>query len=94
MMSPLKILALNMLKNPCHLDHLFRVALITAILLFTAVVNAQEINPAQMKRGAIIITAVEGKAVIIKPGAGHSPHSLADPAPIVDFILQHHAPSR
>ena len=32
--------------------------------------------------------------VIIKPGAGHSPHSLADPAPIVDFILQHHAPTR
>jgi len=71
-MSPLKILALNMLKNSCHLDHLFRVALITAILLFTAVVNAQEINPAQMKRGAIIITAVEGKAVIIKPGATES----------------------
>jgi hypothetical protein len=71
-MSPLKILALNMLKNPCHLDHLFRVALITAILSFTAVVNAQEINPAQMKRGAIIITAVEGKAVIIKPGATES----------------------
>ncbi len=27
--------------------------------------------------------------VIIKPGAGHSPHSLEDPAPIVDFLLRH-----
>lgn len=26
---------------------------------------------------------------IIKPGIGHHPHSLADPAPIVDFILSH-----
>ncbi len=26
--------------------------------------------------------------VIVKPGAGHSPHSLPDPAPIVDFILR------
>jgi len=27
--------------------------------------------------------------VIIKPGAGHGPHSLPDPTPIVDFILKH-----
>jgi pimeloyl-ACP methyl ester carboxylesterase len=27
--------------------------------------------------------------VIVKPGAGHSPHSLPDPKPIVDFILKH-----
>lgn len=27
--------------------------------------------------------------VILKPGAGHSPHSLEDPAPVVDFILRH-----
>jgi pimeloyl-ACP methyl ester carboxylesterase len=27
--------------------------------------------------------------VILKPGVGHHPHSLKDPAPIVDFILQH-----
>lgn len=27
--------------------------------------------------------------VILKPGGGHHPHSLKDPAPIVDFILQH-----
>jgi pimeloyl-ACP methyl ester carboxylesterase len=27
--------------------------------------------------------------IIIKPGGGHSPHSLADPKPIVDFILKH-----
>ncbi len=27
--------------------------------------------------------------VIMKPGVGHHPHSLKDPAPIVDFILQH-----
>lgn len=27
--------------------------------------------------------------VIIKPGAGHYPHSLTDPTPIVDFILKH-----
>jgi pimeloyl-ACP methyl ester carboxylesterase len=27
--------------------------------------------------------------VILKPGAGHSPHSLNDPTPVVDFILQH-----
>lgn len=26
--------------------------------------------------------------VIIKPGAGHSPHSLSDPTPIVEFILK------
>ena len=27
--------------------------------------------------------------VILKPGAGHSPHSLPDPTPIVEFILRH-----
>jgi len=27
--------------------------------------------------------------VIAKPGVGHHPHSLKDPAPIVDFILRH-----
>lgn len=27
--------------------------------------------------------------VIIKPGGKHHPHSLADPAPIVDFLLKH-----
>ncbi len=27
--------------------------------------------------------------VIVKKGVGHHPHSLKDPAPIVDFILQH-----
>jgi len=27
--------------------------------------------------------------VIVKPGADHHPHSLKDPAPIVDFILAH-----
>ena len=26
--------------------------------------------------------------VILKPGVGHHPHSLKDPTPIVDFILQ------
>jgi pimeloyl-ACP methyl ester carboxylesterase len=29
--------------------------------------------------------------VIIKPGVGHHPHSLKDPAPIVDFVLKHAA---
>lgn len=27
--------------------------------------------------------------VIVKPGVGHHPHSLKDPAPIVDFLLKH-----
>ena len=27
--------------------------------------------------------------VIAKPGVGHHPHSLQDPAPIVDFVLKH-----
>jgi pimeloyl-ACP methyl ester carboxylesterase len=27
--------------------------------------------------------------VIVKPGVGHHPHSLADPAPVVDFLLAH-----
>ncbi len=27
--------------------------------------------------------------VVLKPGGKHHPHSLADPAPIVDFILRH-----
>lgn len=27
--------------------------------------------------------------LIVKPGADHHPHSLLDPTPIVDFILQH-----
>ena len=31
--------------------------------------------------------------VIHKPGVGHHPHSLADPAPIVAFVLKHAAPS-
>ena len=58
-----------MLKNLCHIDRLFRVVLITAVLSFTSAVHAQEINPSDMKRGAIIITAVQGKAMIIKPGS-------------------------
>lgn len=63
------MLILNMLKNLCHFDRLFRVVLITAILSFTAAVHAQDVNTADMKRGAIIITAVQGKAMIIKPGS-------------------------
>ena len=63
------MLILNMLKNLCHFDRLFRVVLITAILSFTAAVHAQDVNPADMKRGAIIITAVQGKVMLIKPGA-------------------------
>lgn len=31
--------------------------------------------------------------VIVKPGVGHHPHSLKDPKPIVDFILQHTPPA-
>jgi hypothetical protein len=27
--------------------------------------------------------------VIAKPGCDHHPHSLKDPTPIVEFILQH-----
>ena len=27
--------------------------------------------------------------LIVKPGVGHHPHSLADPAPIVDYIRKH-----
>lgn len=27
--------------------------------------------------------------VIVKPGIGHHPHSLVDPAPIVEFVMQH-----
>ena len=28
-------------------------------------------------------------AVFIKPGCDHHPHGLADPTPVVEFILQH-----
>ena len=31
--------------------------------------------------------------VIVKPGVGHHPHSLVDPAPIVAFVLQHAPPA-
>jgi len=27
--------------------------------------------------------------MIVKPGVDHHPHSLKDPAPIVDFVLKH-----
>ena len=27
--------------------------------------------------------------VIVKQGVGHHPHSLKDPAPIVEFVLKH-----
>ncbi len=30
--------------------------------------------------------------VIHKPGVGHHPHSLKDPAPIVDFVVRYAAP--
>lgn len=30
--------------------------------------------------------------VILKPGVGHHPHSLKDPAPIVEFIVRHALP--
>ena len=32
--------------------------------------------------------------VIVKPGVGHHPHSLKDPRPIVEFVLQHSSPPR
>ncbi len=32
--------------------------------------------------------------VIIKKGVGHHPHSLRDPKPIVDFILEHTSRAR
>lgn len=32
--------------------------------------------------------------VIAKPGVGHHPHSLKDPAPIVEFVLRHVHPTR
>ena len=32
--------------------------------------------------------------VIQKPHAGHRPHSLPDPAPIVDFVLRHTQPAK
>ncbi len=32
--------------------------------------------------------------VIRKPKAGHRPHSLPDPKPIVDFVLKHTAPAK
>ncbi|MGX5819309.1 SGNH/GDSL hydrolase family protein [Chitinophaga lutea] len=39
-------------------------------------------------------TALGGKMEAIpKPGIGHHPHSLADPTPIVTFILEHTAPA-
>ena len=60
----------------CHLDRLFRSILLTAILSFTALLNAQDGNPADMKRGAIIITAVQGKAKIIKPGATEGKNAI------------------
>jgi pimeloyl-ACP methyl ester carboxylesterase len=31
-------------------------------------------------------------ALIVKPGVGHHPHSLADPTPIVDYILKNRLP--
>jgi hypothetical protein len=27
--------------------------------------------------------------IIVKPGVDHHPHSLKDPAPIVEFIVKH-----
>lgn len=34
--------------------------------------------------------ALGGEMIVIaKPGIGHHPHSLKDPAPIVDFVLKH-----
>jgi pimeloyl-ACP methyl ester carboxylesterase len=32
--------------------------------------------------------------LIVKPGVGHHPHSLADPTPIVDYILKHRLTGR
>lgn len=29
-----------------------------------------------------------------KPGCGHHPHGLSDPAPVVDFILEHTVPNQ
>ena len=28
--------------------------------------------------------------LIVKPGCDHHPHSLSDPAPVVDFIEKHY----
>jgi lysophospholipase L1-like esterase/pimeloyl-ACP methyl ester carboxylesterase len=32
--------------------------------------------------------------LIVKPGVGHHPHSLTDPAPVVEFLLKHVTPAR
>lgn len=66
------MISYDMLKTFCRLNKLVRFALITAFFSCTAVIHAQETNPAEMKRGAIIITDVQGKAMIIKPGATES----------------------
>jgi len=46
------------------------------------------------ENGALLqqqFTALDGVIqVILKPGVGHHPHSLEDPAPIVDFIESHY----
>ena len=49
-------------------DHPIGLSLVIAALSFASVVYAQENDPNQMRRGAIIITKVQGKVLIIKPG--------------------------
>ena len=58
-----------MCKNFCYFDYILHLSIAWGILSFTAIASAQEINPSEMKRGAIIITKVQGKVAIIKPGA-------------------------
>ncbi|PAZ00351.1 MAG: hypothetical protein CAK90_05575 [Spartobacteria bacterium AMD-G4] len=52
----------------CLFDHAISLSLIIAALSTASVVTAQENDTRQMRRGAIIITEVQGKVLIIKPG--------------------------
>ena len=46
-------------------------------------------DPVQQQR----YQALGGRIHVIgKPGVGHHPHSLEDPAPIVDYILKNRLP--
>ncbi len=49
--------------------------------------NTHILQERYLKLGGLIL-------VIEKEGVGHHPHSLKDPKPIVDFILEHTIPSR
>jgi pimeloyl-ACP methyl ester carboxylesterase len=82
-------IALRYRGNP--VDHLENLASLKVPIL-SVVGDADEVVPVSENTAQLEKRLIElgwKMTIIHKPGIGHHPHSLKDPTPIVDFVLEH-----